>query len=703
MNKHRDIDVDNIVLKIQAAARARFADGVETSKPASPVTSWTGDSGPAHGVGENRQMTLSELLALHDEELVQAGYRQILQRPADSGGLAYHLSCLRTGTLSKLEILVAMRFSEEGRRVGVLIPGLTRSYWTARVARVPILGYFFRMLYGIWRLPVLMKNLDTQDAHAAHQFLLIRHRLDEIGRAFANQGRTRSLDQSAALPTSTLELLDRQEVVIQRTAANTVELQQHLARLEFAKANRKELAALDEGIISALSSKADMHQVASLAAQIEAKAERQELAELSDHLELKVHKLLDRREVVAPNVAQNALASTAIGEQLQNQLDRLELAKADRKDLAILEERVAAAESLKAGREDLTTLVEQLTAKAERQELTALAGQVETKTERQEVAALAERLESMGPSKADREELTAIAGRVAQCENSRVDPNQVTTLGADLQTVMHQLASCRQDLHEQYRRLGLFLELARKRLPEAFTTEQLTKLVSEESHFLDSLYVAFEDRFRGNREAILEGLKVYLPYVEKVALQHGKGFPVLDLACGRGEWLELLNLYAHSAKGVDVNRVALQQCQELALDVVEEDAIEFLRKQPKNSFSAVTCFHYVEHIDYRSLVALVDEALRILIPGGVAIIETPNGRNILVSGGDFYRDPTHRNPVFPETLECIAELRGFSESTVYCFNDTRTELIPITKFAFNDLNAYVTISRDIAWIGFKPL
>jgi 2-polyprenyl-3-methyl-5-hydroxy-6-metoxy-1,4-benzoquinol methylase len=131
--------------------------------------------------------------------------------------------------------------------------------------------------------------------------------------------------------------------------------------------------------------------------------------------------------------------------------------------------------------------------------------------------------------------------------------------------------------------------------------------------------------------------------------------------------------------------------------------IEFLRKQPKNSYSAVTCFHYVEHIDYRSLVALIDEALRLLIPGGVAIVETPNARNILVSGGDFYRDPTHRNPVFPETLECIAELRGFSESAAYCFNDTRTELIPMAKFAFNDLSAYVTISRDVAWMGFKPL
>jgi O-antigen chain-terminating methyltransferase len=165
----------------------------------------------------------------------------------------------------------------------------------------------------------------------------------------------------------------------------------------------------------------------------------------------------------------------------------------------------------------------------------------------------------------------------------------------------------------------------------------------------------------------------------------------------------LLQEHRYPANGVDVNRVALQQCRELGLDVAEDDALEFLRKQPKNAFSAVTCFHYIEHIDFGSLVALLDESLRVLRPGGLAIFETPNARNILVCAGDFYRDPTHKNPVFPETLESIAELRGFAKSTAYCFNDARTELIPLSKYPFDELNDYVRISRDAAWIGVKPL
>jgi O-antigen chain-terminating methyltransferase len=238
-------------------------------------------------------------------------------------------------------------------------------------------------------------------------------------------------------------------------------------------------------------------------------------------------------------------------------------------------------------------------------------------------------------------------------------------------------------------------------MPEAFTSEQVTRLLSEESHFLDSLYVAFEERFRGSREAVRQGTKVYLPYLQKVLGKADTVCPVLDVACGRGEWLELLQTHGYPAKGIDVNRIALQNCRELGLDVIESDALEYLRKIPANALSAVTCFHYIEHIDYTSLVTLLDEVLRVLKPGGLAIFETPNARNILVSSGDFYRDPTHRNPVFPETLESIAELRGFAESTAYCFDDARTELIPFSAYRFEELNDYVKISRDLAWIGVK--
>ena len=790
MDEHHDIDVNAIMRKIQSQVRTRTGDGVAIPGPVPPATNGSGEPPPTFSPEESAQITLERLLAFRDQEFIHAVYRHVLRREPDPIGVAYYLTSLRTGSLTRVEILVNVRFSQEGRQVGAVIPGLTRSYWTIRVAKLPVVGYLLQMVYGIWRLPVLMKNLVSQDAYLACRFSQLGERVQEL------EGVMDGKTQQAA--SSFHELLqakaDRQEVAALRATANpaasmsmVVELQHHLARLEFAKANRKEFAILDERMNSALSlkaerqevaavtgqveakadrqevaalagqveakadrqevaalagqvkAKADRQEVAALAGQVETKADRQEVAALAGHMEAKadrqevaalagqVETKAERQEVAALAGQVEAKAErqevAALAGQVETKADRQEVAaltgqmeaKAERQEVAALvgqmeakaeRQEVAALAGqveTKAGRQEVAALAGQMEAKAERQEVAALVGQMEAKAERQEVAALVGQVEAVGASKADQHHLVAFEGRIALCENSRVDPNQVASLDGNLQTVAHQIAVCRQDLQDQHRRLGLFLELARKRMPEAFTTQQLTQLVSEEDHFLDSLYVAFEDRFRGGREAVRDGLKIYLPYVQKLMGKAGKRFPVLDVACGRGEWLELLEAQHYSAKGVDVNRAALEQCRELGLDVVEDDALEFLRKQPKNAFSAVTCFHYIEHIDFGSLVALLDESLRVLRPGGLAIFETPNARNILVCAGDFYRDPTHKNPVFPETLESIAELRGFSKSTAYCFDDARTELIPFSKYPFNELNDYVRVSRDAAWIGVKPL
>jgi O-antigen chain-terminating methyltransferase len=438
-----------------------------------------------------------------------------------------------------------------------------------------------------------------------------------------------------------------------------------------------------------VAAKADLQQFSALADQVTVKADRQEVAALADLVAAKAD--LQQFSALADQVTVKA------DRQEVAALADLVAAKADLRPFSALTDQVA----VKADRQEVAALAEQLGTKPDRQEISALADQVAIKADHQEVAALAEKLRGVEAAKADQIHLSAVEQRIAQQESTRVDPSQVASLGNDLQTAQHQITVCRQDLQDQQRRVTLFLEHARKRMPEAFTVEQVAGLVSEERHLLDPLYVAFEDRFRGSREAIREGVRVYLPYIQKTFLKNKKA-PVLDVACGRGEWLELLQEQGYPAKGVDLNRVAIQQCKELGLNVAEADALEYIRTQPKNRFSAITCFHYIEHVHYASLVALLDEALRTLKPGGVAIFETPNARNLLVTAGDFYRDPTHRNPVFPDTLESLAELRGFTESAAYCFNDARTALIPLSEYRFDDLQDYIKISRDIVWIGVKP-
>jgi O-antigen chain-terminating methyltransferase len=131
------------------------------------------------------------------------------------------------------------------------------------------------------------------------------------------------------------------------------------------------------------------------------------------------------------------------------------------------------------------------------------------------------------------------------------------------------------------------------------------------------------------------------------------------LGCGRGEWLEFLHHKGITARGVDINRVFLEGCRELGLDVVEQDVIGYLRNLKANTVGAVTSFHLIEHLPLKTLIALLDEILRVLRPGGLVILETPNPANTQVGSYNFYFDPTHRNPLPGPLTQYLLEARGF--------------------------------------------
>lgn len=711
MNGHGDADIDGILRRIQAEVHAREADS-GANPMFSPAGVYQRAIQPAalESKKADQEMNLGDLLSLRDVEFIHAAYRRVLLREPDPVGLATHLGYLRAGAFSKLDILVFLRYSEEGRRSSIRIPGLARAYWARRIKTIPIAGRLLESAYGMWRLPTLLKNVASQEAHFDFELSEIRHGLAEL----AAKLKAESQILEGTLQRLTGDLIDLQGSLHDRQRSKTdqpgvqkmiAELQHHLARLEFVKANRKELVGLEERLDKTLPLKADQAELDALAGRVETGVNHEDLVALVQRIEMKA----GREEVKA---LAGQVGSRASREDVMALVEQIEM-KAGREEVTALAGQIegrASSEDLaavvrqidtRAGREELTALAEQIENRVSREELVALAKQAENLASSETVTALSEHVETLKTSKADQVQLSAIDDRLSECENARIDPDTVALLGKDVQSISSQVAMCRQDLRDQQGKLNIFLELARRRMPEPFTPEQSTQLVSEKNHCLDSLYVAFEDRFRGSREAVREGAKVYLPYVKEAFQNTKRNRPLLDLACGRGEWLELLQTQGYPAKGVDLNRTALQQCRELGLDVIEDDAVEYLRKQPKNAFAAVTCFHYVEHIDFPCLVTLLDEVLRVVEPGGMAIFETPNARNILVTSGDFYRDPTHKNPVFPETLESIAELRGFARSTAYCFNEARTELYPLSKYRFGELNDYVRISRDLAWIGVK--
>lgn len=219
--------------------------------------------------------------------------------------------------------------------------------------------------------------------------------------------------------------------------------------------------------------------------------------------------------------------------------------------------------------------------------------------------------------------------------------------------------------------------------------------------FLDGLYVAFENRFRGSREAIKHRLAVYLPIV--VGHFNPSDIRVLDVGCGRGEWLEILKENGITAQGIDTNRFAVSQCREYGLDALEADVLAHLKAVPESSLHAVTGFHIIEHLAFEETIALLDEVHRVLKPGGAAIFETPNPANILVSAYDFYRDPSHKNPVHPQTIQFFAEFRGFQTAAIRLVEQQNDQcrLIDFDTWRLDTIQNYIDIPRDYALIAQK--
>ena len=213
------------------------------------------------------------------------------------------------------------------------------------------------------------------------------------------------------------------------------------------------------------------------------------------------------------------------------------------------------------------------------------------------------------------------------------------------------------DLILQERRITMLLEEARKRLPDPWGQEQLQSVADEAHHVLDALYVSFEDQFRGTRADIKERLRLYLSLIQEAKLG-SETMPILDMGCGRGEWLELLQEVGMWGQGVDRNRVLVEQCQRRGLGVFESDVLTYLRSLPDASLGVVTGFHIIEHLPLEMLIQVLDETVRVLRAGGVAIFETPNPRNVLVGSHTFYLDPTHRNPLPSAVMQFLAEVRG---------------------------------------------
>ncbi|WP_219064092.1 class I SAM-dependent methyltransferase [Pseudomonas sp. UMAB-08] len=224
----------------------------------------------------------------------------------------------------------------------------------------------------------------------------------------------------------------------------------------------------------------------------------------------------------------------------------------------------------------------------------------------------------------------------------------------------------------------------------------------EESGMPPELYLEFEANFRGSKEMIRERLKANLPYFQPNAALFSE--PLLDLGCGRGEWLQLLKEADIPAIGVDTNTAMIQCCTDAGLEAYVGDALQYLAAMPANSLSGLTAFHIIEHLPLHVFISLIDEARRVVRPGGVVLFETPNPENLIVGACNFYIDPTHRNPMPPALVGFLLKARGFERVEIdrRHLGDPALHLKGSDEAITGPLNRLLFGAQDYAAIGYAP-
>jgi O-antigen chain-terminating methyltransferase len=291
--------------------------------------------------------------------------------------------------------------------------------------------------------------------------------------------------------------------------------------------------------------------------------------------------------------------------------------------------------------------------------------------------------------------LTNLTARMeAQNEKIIAQDAEITVLGAKLQKTLNMLHSDDANIFDRMDRAeqGLF-----KAQDKIFDIEERLGLQTE----VEFDYAGFEDRYRGTEESIRNRLE------ERYLHLFRNRTDIMDIGCGRGEFLSLLKENGISAQGVDSGTEMVQRCNDKGLSVIEANAIDYMNESQAESYGGIMCSQMIEHISASELMQLVRSCHRALTDGGILVLETINPLSLATYRFSYPMDLTHRHMIHPFTLQYILQSVGFSKVELAYFSPARDKMTfpadtpeDMTRF-FEEIQNCLFSEQDYAVIAIR--
>jgi O-antigen chain-terminating methyltransferase len=284
----------------------------------------------------------------------------------------------------------------------------------------------------------------------------------------------------------------------------------------------------------------------------------------------------------------------------------------------------------------------------------------------------------------------------------RSQRNELQTLIAQFKQVTSEQRAKERDI----RRLVQAVEQGGLQPPGSVVTPVPPMFRSEIKREAEFDYFVFEEHYRGNEAVIRQRQQTYVEYFRGME-------SVVDIGCGRGEFLELLRDNGISARGVELGTDQYLLCKEKGLDVVQQDLFSFLESTADESLGGVFSAQVLEHMTASDQLRYVALAYQKTKPGSPVIFETINPECVYALVRNFFLDPTHVRPIHPETLRFAMESTKFRNVELRFSSAATDQQIPPLTFkdssagvqefnaAIQRLNRLLYGYQDFAAIGWK--